>query len=350
MHAFTLTHAHAHTHTHSHTHTHAHAHTYTHAHAQPYTHTCPNCMKWLRRSSSLVSADSPPTNSLFFWRTICLPWREGGDKYSNFNKHRCTPVMNTMHTLEPGMRGWATFSSIWAGPRGIGQHASVTFSARPDEPHRTHLLVVQRQRLAGMLIQHLLHALGHAECDECKAAASEGEGRERRGGEGATVTSRPWKLASPAQPGRQSTHRPRTPLSRFTWHSRTSPNGSASWRSSSAGRAEETAHTLASPPLSPSSLAHLQSPCCAVHSRTPCWEGKRARHPSTQHAAHHVRQTGLTKTLPSGRSSPRPPASRPRLCRSVPPPPCSPAPPPLHSAPAPPRAADQWIPPLLLRA
>lgn len=170
-----------------------------------------------------------------------------------------------------------------------------------------------------------------------------------RGGEGAIVTSRPWQLASPAQPGRQSTHRPRTPLSRFTWHSRTSPNGSASWRSSSAGRAE-TAHTLASPPLSPSSLAHLQSPCCAAHSRTPCWEGKRAHHPSTQHAAHHVRQTGLTKTLPSGRSSPRPPASRPRLCRSVPPPPCSPAPPPLHSAPAPPRAADQWIPPLLLRA
>lgn len=111
------------------------------------------------------------------------------------------------------------------------------------------------------------------------------------------MTSRPWQLASPAQPGRQSTHRPRTPLSRFTWHSRTSPNGSASWRSSSAGRVEETAHTRASPPLSPSFHAHLQSPCCAAHSRTPCWEGKHAHHPSTQHAQH---------TTLGRRGSPRP--------------------------------------------
>ena len=61
-------------------------------------------------------------------------------------------------------------------------------------------------------------------------------------------------------------------------------------------------------------------------------------------------QMGLTKSVPSGRSSPRPPASRPPLCRSAPPPPYSPARPLLHSPPAPLRVADQWIPRLLLRA
>lgn len=83
------------------------------------------------------------------------------------------------------------------------------------------------------------------------------------------------------QPGRHFTHRPLMPLSRLTWHSTTSPYGSASSRSSSA-RPCSAPSSHSRLPLPPQ-LAHLQSPRCAAHSRTPYCEGEHAR-ASSMHA------------------------------------------------------------------
>ena len=96
-----------------------------------------------------------------------------------FSKQRCTRVMNTLHTLDPGTRGRATFSSIWAWPK-EGTRCMHESPFLQGQTRHTHLLVVERERLTRVLLQHLLHAFRSTEGDESKATAGGGGWRGGR--------------------------------------------------------------------------------------------------------------------------------------------------------------------------